>query len=104
MTNCSGDIGYTLTTAKGVFQGLQGPLFEVDVAQVVFHEGHEPDVVLHFLDAERLTSKDPGDVDLLVGEGVIGLVLQAAQTRNSRDGRIFVPPIEASIVISAGER
>lgn len=37
-------------------------------------------------------------------EGVVGLILQAAHTGNAGDGRIFVMPIEESIVIRTGER
>ena len=32
----------------------------------MFHERHEPDVFLHFLDPQRLPSEHLGDVDFLV--------------------------------------
>jgi len=37
-------------------------------------------------------------------EAVIGLILQAAHTGNPGDGRIFVIPIEESVLIRTGER
>lgn len=37
-------------------------------------------------------------------EGVVGLIQQAAHTGNAGDGRIFVHPIEESVVIRTGER
>ena len=51
--------------AERVVEGLQGFLLQVDISQVVVHEGDEPDAVIDLLDAEALSGEHGGDVDLL---------------------------------------
>jgi len=51
--------------AEWVAEGLQGPLLQVDVAEVIIHETDEPNALVDLLDAQRLTGKNDGDVDFL---------------------------------------
>ena len=51
---CTGDTGNTPWT-KRVIEGLQGPLLQVDVAEIIIHETNEPNAIVDLLDAERLT-------------------------------------------------
>lgn len=58
--------------------------------------------------AEFYKSEQMAKIELMVPddqvEAVVGLIAQAAHTGNSGDGRIFIIPIEDSIVIRTGER
>lgn len=58
--------------------------------------------------AEFYKSEPMAKIELMVPddqvEAVIGLIAQAAHTGNAGDGRIFVIPIDESIVIRTGER
>jgi hypothetical protein len=51
---CTGDMGNTPGT-KRVIEGLQGPLLQIDVAEIIIHETNEPNAIVDLLDAERLT-------------------------------------------------
>ena len=44
--------------AERVIERLQRSLLQVDIAEIIIHEGDEPNAVVNFLDAERLTRKD----------------------------------------------
>jgi hypothetical protein len=44
---------------------LQGLLLQVEVSEIVVHEGDEPDAVIDFFDSEGLACEDGGDVDFL---------------------------------------
>jgi hypothetical protein len=44
---------------------LQGLLFQVDVSEIIVHEGDEPNTLVDLLDAELLASQDCGEIDLL---------------------------------------
>jgi len=48
----TGDIGDSLG-AERVVERLQGPLLELDVAEIVVHEADEPNVVVDLLNPER---------------------------------------------------
>jgi len=49
---------------------LQGSLLQVDVSEIIVHEGDEPNAVVDLLDAEGLAGEDGREVDLLaVPEG-----------------------------------
>jgi len=39
---------------------LQGLLLQVEVSEIVVHEGDEPDAVIDFLDSEGLAGEDGG--------------------------------------------
>lgn len=58
--------------------------------------------------AEFYKSEQMAKIELMVPddqvEAVVGLIAQAAHTGNAGDGRIFIIPIEDSIVIRTGER
>jgi|CXWL01.1.fsa_nt_gi nitrogen regulatory protein P-II 1 len=58
--------------------------------------------------AEFFRSETMAKIELMVPddqvEAVIGLIAQAAHTGNAGDGRIFVIPVEESVVIRSGER
>ena len=43
--------------AERVVEWLQGPLLELDVAEIVVHEADEPNVVVDLLNAKRLTGE-----------------------------------------------
>ena len=43
---------------------MQGLLFQVDIPEIVMHEGDEPDAVFDLFDAEPLPGKHSGDVFL----------------------------------------
>ena len=44
--------------AERVIERLQRSLLQVDIAEIIIHEGDEPNAVVNFLDAERLTRKN----------------------------------------------
>ena len=44
---------------------MQGLLLQVEVSQIVVHEGDEPNTLVDFLDAEPLACEHARDVDLL---------------------------------------
>nr|WP_181167491.1 hypothetical protein [Mesorhizobium sp. B2-6-5] len=48
-----------------IVDGLQGSLLQVDVPEIIAHEGDEPNGVVDFLDAEPLTGEHMRDVDFL---------------------------------------
>src|SRR5262249_23595879 len=52
----TGDVGDNLG-AERVVERLQGPLLELDVAEIVVHEADEPNAVVDLLNAERLTGE-----------------------------------------------
>lgn len=59
-----GDIGNTLFRRDGlhihserVVDCLQGSLFEVNVSEVIVHEGDEPDSFVDFFDSDPLTGE-----------------------------------------------
>ena len=51
--------------AEGIVEGLQGPLFQVEVSQIIIHEGDEPNAVLDLFDSKGLAGKDGWEVDFL---------------------------------------
>jgi hypothetical protein len=52
----TGDIGDNLG-AERIVEWLQGPLLELDVAEIVVHEADEPNVIVDLLNAKRLTGE-----------------------------------------------
>jgi hypothetical protein len=52
----TGDIGDNLG-AERVVERLQGPLLELDVAEIVVHEADEPNVIVDLLNAKCLTGE-----------------------------------------------
>jgi hypothetical protein len=50
--------------SERVGDGLQPAAVEVDVSQVVVHEGDEPDAVVGFAQADFLACQDAGDGDI----------------------------------------
>jgi hypothetical protein len=44
---------------------LQRSLLQVDVAEIIIHEADEPNAVVNFLDAERLTRKNRCDMIMM---------------------------------------
>jgi hypothetical protein len=52
----TGDNGDNLGTER-VVERLQGPLLELDVAEIVVHEADEPNVIVDLLNAKRLTGE-----------------------------------------------
>jgi hypothetical protein len=50
---------------KGLWRGLQGPLLQVDVSEIVLHEADDPNAVVDLLDAEALPGEHGRDIDLL---------------------------------------
>ena len=52
----TGDTGDNLGTER-VVERLQGPLLELDIAEIVIHEADEPNAVVNLLDAEPLTGE-----------------------------------------------
>jgi hypothetical protein len=52
----TGDNGDNLG-AERVVERLQGPLLELDVAEIVAHEADEPNIIVDLLNAKRLTGE-----------------------------------------------
>ena len=52
----------TISCAMRLVDGLQGPLFEIDISEIIAHEGDEPNAVTDFLGAEKLNGEHPRDV------------------------------------------
>jgi hypothetical protein len=44
---------------NGLSRGLQGFLLQVDIAEIVVHEGDEPNAVIDFFDSEALAGLSP---------------------------------------------
>jgi hypothetical protein len=51
--------------AERIVDGLQGSLFQIDIAKIIVHEGDEPNAVVDLLNAELLTGEHGRDIDLL---------------------------------------
>jgi hypothetical protein len=51
--------------AERIIDGLQGPLLQVDIAEIIVHEGDEPNAVVDLLDAEFLTGQHGRDIAFL---------------------------------------
>src|SRR2546430_3422160 len=51
-----------------IFEWFEHPSLQIEVAQIIIHKAHEPDVVLHFLDADGLAGEDCAEVDFLFAE------------------------------------
>jgi len=47
-------------------QGLQGPLLQIDMAEIVIPKTDQPNAVIGVLDAKSLASKDAWDFDFLL--------------------------------------
>jgi len=41
---------------EGVLQGLQGFFLQINIAEIAIHKTHQPDVVVHFLEADGLAA------------------------------------------------
>ena len=48
-----------------VVEGLQGPLFKVEVSQIIMHEGDEPNAVFDLFDSKGLAGEDGRETGLL---------------------------------------
>ena len=44
---------------------MQGLLLQIDISEIIVHEGDEPNAFVDFLDAEPLSCEHGRDVDLL---------------------------------------
>jgi hypothetical protein len=63
--NIPGTIATSWSPPAAAFvDGLQGPLLEVDIAEIIVHEADEPNAVVDFPDAEFLTGEHGRDIDL----------------------------------------
>ena len=51
--------------AKRVIEGLQRSLLQVDIAEIIIHEGDDPNVVAHLFDADTLAGEDGAEIDFL---------------------------------------
>src|SRR5438552_5434791 len=45
-----------------------GSSTRVEVSQIIIHKAHQPNVVVHFFDADRLTGKDLTEIDFLLAK------------------------------------
>ena len=45
---------------------MQGSLLQIDISEIVAHEGDEPNALVDLLDSEAVAGQCGGDVDLLL--------------------------------------
>jgi hypothetical protein len=72
---------------------LQSLLLQIDVSQIIAHEGDEPCAVFDLLDADGLAGKYGGEIDLLAmqadapaaGDDNLAVVLRAARVLTCLD-------------------
>jgi hypothetical protein len=50
---------------EGVLQGLQGFLFQINIAEIVIHKTDQPDTIFNFFGADGLAGEGYAEVDLL---------------------------------------
>ncbi|HKS66765.1 MAG TPA: hypothetical protein VJR26_05965, partial [Candidatus Acidoferrales bacterium] len=48
-----------------IFQRLQHSRLQIEVSQIIIHKADQPDVVVHFFDADGLSGKDLAEIDFL---------------------------------------
>ena len=44
--------------AERVVEWFEHPRLQIEVSQIIIHKTHQPNVVVHFLDADGLSGKD----------------------------------------------
>jgi hypothetical protein len=66
VTECTGYMGNTFGP-KGFSSGSSTRV-SIEVSQIIIHKADQPDVVVYFLDADRLAGKDLAEVNLFVAE------------------------------------
>jgi len=49
-------------------QRFEHPSFQIEIPQIIIHKADQPDVVVHFFDAHRLSGKDLAEIDFLVAQ------------------------------------
>jgi len=50
--------------AEWIFERFEHSRLQIEVTQIIIHKADEPDVVVHFLDADSLSGKNLAEVDL----------------------------------------
>ena len=50
------------------FRAVRALSFQIEVSQIVIHKAHQPDIVVHFFDADGLTGKDLTEIDFLLAQ------------------------------------
>jgi hypothetical protein len=51
-----------------VFEWFEHRSLQIEVAQIIIHKADQPDIVLHFLDADGLTGKHRAEIDFFLAE------------------------------------
>ena len=51
--------------AEWVVEGFEDPCLQIEVSQVVIHKANQPDIIVHFFDADRLAGEDSAEINPL---------------------------------------
>jgi hypothetical protein len=51
------------TWGEWVVERFQQPRFKIKISQVVIHKANQPDIIVHFFEADRLAGKDRAEVN-----------------------------------------
>jgi hypothetical protein len=54
--------------SERIFERFEHPRLQVEVSQIIIHKTHQPNVVVHFFDTDRLAGKDLAEIDLLLAQ------------------------------------
>jgi hypothetical protein len=50
------------------FERFEQPSLQIEIFQIIIHKADQPDVVLHFLDADGLPGKHRAEIDFFLAE------------------------------------
>jgi hypothetical protein len=51
-----------------IFEWFEHPRLQIEVSQIIIHKADQPDVVVHFFDADRLPGKDRAEIDFFLAQ------------------------------------
>ena len=75
--------------AEWIFERFEHPSFQIEVAQIIIHKAHQPNVVVHFFDADGLIdfllaqtdTPATGDHDGFIVQGIVDVRQSTVGTR-----------------------
>ena len=74
--------------AERIFERFEQSSLQIEVPEILTHKVHQPDVVVHFFDADGLSGKDLAEVDFFLAQ-------TDATTARDHDGLVVERIVEA---------
>jgi hypothetical protein len=63
-----------------IFERFEHPNFQIEVAQIIIHKADQPDIVVHFFDADGLAGKDLTEINFLAAPSPTKLFAEHGKT------------------------